>query len=257
MTRAFARSIAGPFRPARWSWRTTGRPALAAVQKDRPPVAIMDLGLPPDPDGVTEGFATLEDSAAHRARHQGDRRHRQRRAQQRAEGGRAAAPTISAKSRSSSRCCARSSSAACTCIGWRKRTAGSPRLPARSPIERIVTANQAMLKVCRDIEKLATANVPVLLLGESGTGKEALARGAARAWAARQAAVRRHQLRRDPGEPAGKRAVRPRARRIHRRGQADHRQDRERQPRHAVPRRDRRPAASRFRSSCCASCRIR
>ena len=34
---------------------------------------------------------------------------------------------------------------------------------------------QAMLKVCRDIEKLATTNVPVLLLGESGTGKEALA----------------------------------------------------------------------------------
>jgi two-component system NtrC family response regulator len=33
-----------------------------------------------------------------------------------------------------------------------------------------------MLKVCRTVEKLATANVPVLLLGESGTGKEALAR---------------------------------------------------------------------------------
>ncbi len=48
-------------------------------------------------------------------------------------------------------------------------------MPARSPIERIVTANDAMLKVCRDIEKLAATNVPVLLLGESGTGKEALA----------------------------------------------------------------------------------
>ena len=33
----------------------------------------------------------------------------------------------------------------------------------------------SMLKVCRDVEKLATTNVPVLLLGESGTGKEALA----------------------------------------------------------------------------------
>ena len=48
-------------------------------------------------------------------------------------------------------------------------------MPARSPIERIVTANQAMLKVCRDVEKLAGTHVPVLLLGESGTGKEALA----------------------------------------------------------------------------------
>ena len=48
-------------------------------------------------------------------------------------------------------------------------------MPARSPIERIVTAHQSMLKVCRDVEKLAATNVPVLLLGESGTGKEALA----------------------------------------------------------------------------------
>jgi two-component system NtrC family response regulator len=48
-------------------------------------------------------------------------------------------------------------------------------MPARSPIDRIVTANAGMLKVCRDVERLATTNVPVLLLGESGTGKEALA----------------------------------------------------------------------------------
>ena len=47
---------------------------------------------------------------------------------------------------------------------------------APSPIKKIVTADDGMLKVCRDIEKLATANVSVLLLGESGTGKEALAR---------------------------------------------------------------------------------
>ena len=36
--------------------------ALAAVRKDAPPVALMDLGLPPDPDGVSEGFATLDDT---------------------------------------------------------------------------------------------------------------------------------------------------------------------------------------------------
>ena len=55
------------------------------------------------------------------------------------------------------------------------RTDGWAAMPARSPIERIVTASQAMLKVCRDVEKLAGTHVPVLLLGESGTGKEALA----------------------------------------------------------------------------------
>jgi two-component system NtrC family response regulator len=48
-------------------------------------------------------------------------------------------------------------------------------MPTRSPIDRLVTANQSMLKICHDVERLATTNVPVLLLGESGTGKEALA----------------------------------------------------------------------------------
>ena len=33
--------------------------ALQVAQKEHPSVAIMDLGLPPDPDGVSEGFATL------------------------------------------------------------------------------------------------------------------------------------------------------------------------------------------------------
>ena len=35
---------------------------------------------------------------------------------------------------------------------------------------------RSMLKVCRDIEKLAATDVTVMLLGESGTGKEVLAR---------------------------------------------------------------------------------
>jgi len=46
--------------------------ALVAAQKDHPPVVIMDLGLPPDPDGVS----------------QGDHRHRQQRTAQCAKGGR-------------------------------------------------------------------------------------------------------------------------------------------------------------------------
>ncbi len=33
--------------------------AVILVKRENPPVAIMDLGLPPDPDGVSEGFATL------------------------------------------------------------------------------------------------------------------------------------------------------------------------------------------------------
>ena len=39
----------------------TRQQAIALVKRDNPPVAIIDLGLPPDPDGVSEGFATIED----------------------------------------------------------------------------------------------------------------------------------------------------------------------------------------------------
>ena len=34
--------------------------ALAALRSDAPPVVTLDLGLPPDPDGVSEGFAVLD-----------------------------------------------------------------------------------------------------------------------------------------------------------------------------------------------------
>ena len=59
----------------------TRQQALAVVKRDSPPVAIIDLGLPPDPDGVSEGFADHRGRAADRAGDQDDRRHRQRRPQ--------------------------------------------------------------------------------------------------------------------------------------------------------------------------------
>src|SRR3954467_7397823 len=34
--------------------------AVNILRAEEPPVGTLDLGLPPDPDGVTEGFATLE-----------------------------------------------------------------------------------------------------------------------------------------------------------------------------------------------------
>ena len=52
----------------RWAFPTCevliahARPqAVALVKREYPPVAIMDLGLPPDPDGVSERFATLSE----------------------------------------------------------------------------------------------------------------------------------------------------------------------------------------------------
>lgn len=46
-----------------------------------------------------------------------------------------------------------------------------------SNLSTVLTRDPAMLKLCRTIEKVASANVTVTLLGESGTGKEILARG--------------------------------------------------------------------------------
>ncbi len=40
----------------------------------------------------------------------------------------------------------------------------------------VIGSSPQMLKVCRDIEKIAKVNVTTLLLGESGTGKEVIAR---------------------------------------------------------------------------------
>ena len=149
--------------------------ALAVAQKERPDAAIMDLGLPPDPDGVSEGFATLDGLSRQNpglkvivATSHGDRTH-----------------ALRAVAAGAYDFCEKPIDIqvlhAIVERGLRlaeleeenRRLAGSP---AASPIKRIVTGADSMLKVCRDVEKLAGANVTVLLLGESGTGKEALAR---------------------------------------------------------------------------------
>ena len=149
--------------------------ALAAAQKERPPVAIVDLGLPPDQDGVTEGFATLEtllrqvpETKVIVATSHGDRMH-----------------ALRAIGSGAYDFCEKPMDIALLrtivdrALRLHELEDENRRLaeaPAPSPIKHIVTASDAMLKVCRTIEKLATTNVSVLLLGESGTGKEALAR---------------------------------------------------------------------------------
>ncbi|MEJ0015027.1 MAG: PEP-CTERM-box response regulator transcription factor [Acetobacteraceae bacterium] len=148
--------------------------AVAAVQKEHPPVVIMDLGLPPDPDGVSEGFATLEDvlriapeTKVVVVTGNGERRN-----------------ALKAVSLGAYDFCEKPVEIEVLRtiiergLNLHRLEDENRRLaamPARSPIERIVTSNQSMLKVCRDVEKLAGTHVPVLLLGESGTGKEALA----------------------------------------------------------------------------------
>ncbi|MBS0642822.1 MAG: PEP-CTERM-box response regulator transcription factor [Acetobacteraceae bacterium] len=149
--------------------------ALTLLKRDSPPVVIMDLGLPPDPDGVSEGFATLEDILRVAPRTK------------------AIVVTGNGERRNALKAVAMGAYDFCekpieldTLRTIVERSLHLYRLedenrrlsaaPATSPISNIITAHPTMLKVCRDIEKVASANVPVLLLGESGTGKEALAR---------------------------------------------------------------------------------
>ncbi len=149
--------------------------AITLAQKERPPVAIMDLGLPPDPDGVSEGFATLDglvrltrEMKVIVATSHDDRTHALR-----AIGAGAYdfcekpidIQVLNTIVQRGLRLHALEEE------NRRLMEAAGP-----SPIKKIVTADDGMLKICRDIEKLANANVSVLLLGESGTGKEALAR---------------------------------------------------------------------------------
>ncbi|MBV8589435.1 MAG: sigma 54-interacting transcriptional regulator, partial [Acetobacteraceae bacterium] len=147
--------------------------ALAQIQRERPAVVLIDLGLPPDPDGVSEGFATLEA------------------VRQTAPDTKSIVVTGNGEKQVALRAIAKGAYDFCekpieigilrTVVDRAFRLFSleeeNRRLsqPARSPIERIITAHPSMLKICRDIEKLANTNVPVLLLGESGTGKEALA----------------------------------------------------------------------------------
>jgi two-component system NtrC family response regulator len=48
---------------------------------------------------------------------------------------------------------------------------------ADSPLGGIISRDPGMLKVCRNIEKVAPSSASIMLQGDSGTGKEVLARG--------------------------------------------------------------------------------
>jgi two-component system NtrC family response regulator len=124
--------------------------AVALVKKERPPIAIMDLGLPPDPDGVSEGFATLDE------------------VQNIAPETKVIIVTGNGERKNALKAVAAGAYDFCEKpveievlrtiiergLNLHRLEAENRRLaamPARSPIDRIVTANAGMLKVCRDV----------------------------------------------------------------------------------------------------------
>ncbi|WP_424205368.1 PEP-CTERM-box response regulator transcription factor [Sulfuricaulis sp.] len=149
--------------------------ALEQVRRHRPPVVTLDLGLPPDADGITEGLATLEEIVAASpdtkvivVTGQNDRENAVR-----AVGSGAydfyykpIDPVILGL------------------IVNRAYRVRELELENREliqqkvehPVEGVVACSPEMVKVCRTVEKVAPSNASILILGDSGTGKELCAR---------------------------------------------------------------------------------
>jgi two-component system NtrC family response regulator len=149
--------------------------AIEALRAHEPAVVTLDLGLPPDPDGTDEGFAVLEEilrlkpdtkvivATGHGARESATR------------------------------------AIAMGAYDFYKKPVDIDELglivarafhlheieeenrrletgTAATVLGSIITAAPEMLKVAKTIERVASADVSVMLLGASGTGKELLAR---------------------------------------------------------------------------------
>jgi two-component system NtrC family response regulator len=152
--------------------------AIDLLRAEEPPVVTLDLGLPPDPNGVSEGFATLEKMLSLKPE----------------------TKVIVASGHG-----ARESALRAIASGaydfyqkpvdidqlglivrrafqlWGIETENR-RLGERAGEEgrvlgTMITSAPEMLKVARTIERVANTDVSVMLLGASGTGKELLARG--------------------------------------------------------------------------------
>ena len=151
--------------------------AIDMLRLHEPRVVTLDLGLPPDPDGTSEGFATLSEILALKPD----------------------AKVIVASGHG-----ARESALKAIALGaydfYRKpvdidelglivarafhlheiedenRRLAAEATPGGAVLGSIISAAPEMLKVARTVERVASADVSVMLLGASGTGKELLAR---------------------------------------------------------------------------------
>ncbi|MCB2057856.1 MAG: sigma 54-interacting transcriptional regulator, partial [Novosphingobium sp.] len=152
--------------------------ALSALRAEEPPVVTLDLGLPPDPDGTSEGFAVLDEIMALKpdtkvivASGHGARESALQAIARGAYDFYQKPVDIEALGLIVRRA-----------LQLHRIEAENRQLAARSGednrvLGRLITGAPEMVKVARTIERVANTNVSVMLLGASGTGKELLARG--------------------------------------------------------------------------------
>ena len=152
--------------------------ALTLLRSEEPDVVTLDLGLPPDPDGVTEGFAVLEQMLKLKPD----------------------TKIIVASGHGAKESALRAISAGAwdfyhkpfdidelhlivrrafhvRALELQNALLQQPNIDGELLLGTILTAAPEMVKVARTIERVAPADVSVMLLGASGTGKELLARG--------------------------------------------------------------------------------
>jgi two-component system NtrC family response regulator len=150
--------------------------ALDQLRRHRPAVVTMDLGLPPDADGTTEGFRLLEqilavepDTKVIVLTGQNDQSN-----------------ALKAVATGAYDFFAKPFEPALLNLTIERAfrvfelQAENRRLQAMhqpDALSGLITRDPQMLRVCRTIEKVAPSTATVMLLGESGTGKEVLARG--------------------------------------------------------------------------------
>jgi len=149
--------------------------ALAQLRRHEPPVVLQDLGLPPDAEGVTEGFLALEETLALLPSTKvivvtghGDQENAVRAVGLGAYDFYQKPVDTDTLQLLVER--------AYHIHELERQNQRLLQERGASPLDGVVAASEQMLQVCRMIEKVAPTDATTLLLGESGTGKEVLAR---------------------------------------------------------------------------------
>jgi two-component system NtrC family response regulator len=148
--------------------------AINQLRRHQPGVALLDLGLPPDPGGVSEGLATLQQITALSPETKviivtGDND----RANAIAAIGQGAYDFYQKPVEQE----------VLSLIVERAHRVYELEVENRklqqfrqsAPLDGIIATSPQMLKVCRTVEKVAPSDITTLLLGASGTGKEVFA----------------------------------------------------------------------------------